>query len=89
MTDRFVVSLVHRRQIGRASFDYTPGGGVYLNDAARTALIKAWEDHKETEVPHRILGRPVGRWAIPSVQATLLARHLRGDLPAYPPFVLP
>ena len=27
--------------------------------------------------------------AIPSVQATLLARHLRGDLPAYPPFVLP
>ena len=89
LTDRFVVSLVRRRQIGPASFDYTPGGGVYLNDDARTALIKAWEDHKETEIAHRILGRPVGRWAIPSVQATLLARHLRGDLPAYPPFVLP
>ena len=89
LTDRFVVSLVRRRQIGRASFDHTPGGGVYLSDDGRTALIKAWEDHKETEVPHRILGRPVGRWAIPSVQATLLARHLRGDLPAYPPFVLP
>lgn len=88
LTDRFVVSLVRRRQIGPASFDYTPGGGVYLSDDARTALIKAWEDHKEAEVPHRILGRPVGRWAIPSVQATLLARHLRGDLPAYPPFVL-
>ena len=89
LTDRFVVSLVRRRQIGPASFDHTPGGGVYLSDDARTVLIKAWEDHKETEVPHRMLGRPVGRWAIPSVQATLLARHLRGDLPAYPPFVLP
>ena len=89
LTDRFVVSLVRRRQIGPASFEHTPGGGVYLNDDARTILIKAWEDHKETEVPHRILGRPVGRWAIPSVQATLLARHLRGDLAAYPPFVLP
>ena len=89
LTDRFVVSLVRRRQIGQASFDHTPGGGVYLSDDGRTVLIKAWEDHKETEVPHRILGRPVGRWAIPSVQATLLARHLRGDLPAYPPFVLP
>ena len=88
-TDRFVVSLVRRRQVGPDSFDYTPGGGVYLGDDARTALIKAWEEHKETEVPHRILGRQVGRWAIPSVQATLLARHLRGDLPAYPPFVLP
>lgn len=89
LTDRFVVSLVRRRQVGSASFDRTPGGGVYLSDDARTALIKAWEDHKETEIPHRILGRPVGRWAIPSIQATLLARHLRGDLPAYPPFVLP
>ena len=88
-TDRFVVSLVRRRQVGPDSFDYTPGGGVYLGDDARTALIKAWEEHKETEVPHPILGRQVGRWAIPSVQATLLARHLRGDLPAYPPFVLP
>ena len=89
LTDRFVVSLVRRRQIASASFDHTPGGGVYLNDEARTALIKAWEDHKETEIPHGLLGRPVGRWAIPSVQATLLARHLRGDLAAYPPFVLP
>ena len=88
LTDRFVVSLVRWRQIGPASFDYTLGGGVYLSDDARTALIRAWEDHKETEIPHRILGRPVGRWAIPSVQATLLARHLRGDIAAYPPFVL-
>ena len=89
LTDRFIVSLIRRRQIGPAGFEYTPGGGVYLRDDARTALIKAWEDHKETEIPHGILGRPVGRWAIPSIQATLLARHLRGDLGAYPPFVLP
>ena len=89
LTDRFVVSLVRRRQIGPANFDYTPGGGVYLNDDARTALIEAWEEYKESETPHRILGRSVGRWAIPSVQATLLARHLRGDLAEYPPFVLP
>ena len=89
LTDRFVVSLVRRRQIAPTSFDRTPGGGVYLNDEARTELIKAWEDHKESEIPHRLLGRSVGRWAIPSVQATLLARHLRGDLATYPPFVLP
>ena len=89
LTDRFIVSLIRRRQIGPTGFEFTPGGGVYLTDDARTALIKAWEDHKETEISHAILGRPVGRWAIPSIQATLLARHLRGDLSAYPPFVLP
>ena len=89
LTDRFVVSLIRRRQVGRESFVYTPGGGVYLTDEGRTHLIKAWEEHKEAEVLHQLFGRPIGRWALPSVQATLLARHLRGDLPAYPPFVLP
>ena len=89
LTDRFVVSLVRRRQVGPNSFVQMPGGGVYLNDEGRTSLIKAWEDHKEKEIYHGVSGRRIGRWALPSVQATLLARHLRGDLPAYPPFVMP
>ena len=84
----FVVSLVRRRQVGTDSFQETPGGGVYLTDEGRTLVIKAWEDHKNQELHHAVTGRQVGRWALPSVQATLLARHLRGDLPAYPPFVL-
>ena len=89
LTDRFVVALVRRRQVAVDSFVHMPGGGVYLSDDGRTRLIKEWEAHKETEIHHQVLGRPIGRWALPSVQATLLARHLRGDLPAYPPFVLP
>ena len=89
LTDRFVVSLIRRRQVDSDSFVRTPGGGVYLSDEGRTSLIKAWEDHKEAEIYHGVSGRQIGRWALPSVQATLLARHLRGDLPAYPPFVMP
>lgn len=88
LTDRFVVTLVRRRQVGIDSFQETPGGGVYLTDEGRTLVIKAWEDHKNQDLYHAVMGRQVGRWALPSVQATLLARHLRGDLPAYPPFVL-
>lgn len=89
MTDRFVVALARRRQIDPQQFTETPGGGVYLTDDGRRRLLALWEEHKNKEVTHKLLGRPVGRWALPSVQATLLARHLRGDLPAYPPFVLP
>ncbi len=88
LTDRFVVSLLRRRQIEADGFVETPGGGVYLSDDGRIRLLKAWERHKEAEMPHAILDRNIGRWALPSVQATLLARHLRGDLPAYPPFVM-
>ena len=81
--------MIRRRQIGPDSFVHMPGGAVYLSDDGRKRLLKAWEEHKETETQHQVLGRAVGRWALPSIQATLLARHLRGDLPAYPPFVLP
>ena len=88
LTDRFLVTLARRRQIRSAGFQEFPGGAVYLSEDGRKTLINAWEEHKESELSHRILGQPVGRWALPSVQATLLARHLRGDLPAYPPFVL-
>ena len=89
VTDRFVVSLVRRRQVGEDSFTRMPGGGVYLSDDGRTSLLGAWEKHKEDEFHHAVCDRRVARWALPSVQATLLARHLRGDLPQYPPFVLP
>ena len=88
LTDRFVVSLIRRKQIGSDDFDHTPGGAVFLTDSGRTRLIEAWEQHKERALSHQLLGRPVERWALPAVQATLLARHLRGDLPAYPPFVM-
>ena len=89
LTDRFVVSLIRRQQVGPDSFVQMPGGGVYLSDEGRTSLIKVWEAHKEAEIYHAISDRQIGRWALPSVQATLLARHLRGDLPAYPPFIMP
>ena len=84
LTDRFVVTLIRRGQVGPSDFVHTPGGGVYLNDAGRGRLISAWEEHKETPLQHALLGRAAGRWALPSIQTTLLARHLRGDLPAYP-----
>ncbi|MCE2558086.1 MAG: CRISPR-associated endonuclease Cas1 [Acidobacteria bacterium] len=88
LADRFVVGLVRRRQIGPGSFVETPGGGVYLTDDGRQSLIEAWERDKDRELQHRLLRRRVERWALPLVQATLLARHLRGDLPAYPAYVL-
>ncbi|MCY3559570.1 MAG: CRISPR-associated endonuclease Cas1 [bacterium] len=87
LVDRFVVTLVRRRQVGPESFVGTPGGAVYLHDDSRTDLIKLWEAHKDADIYHPVVGQSVPRWALPSIQATLLARHLRGDLPVYPPFL--
>ena len=89
LTDRFAVALLKRRQLGADHFVRTPGGAVYIEDEARDVVLRSWEAHKEMPIPHKILRRSVERWALPTVQSTLLARHLRGDLPVYPPFVSP
>ncbi len=88
VTDRFIVSLVRRRQLVGDDFEVVPGGAVYLTEDGRGKLMNLWERHKDDELEHQLIRRPIGRWALPSVQATLLARYLRGDLPDYPPFVL-
>ena len=88
LTDRFVVSSIRRGQITPEHFQETPGGAFYLTDEGRRCLISLWEDHKNTALHHGVLGRPIQRWAIPTAQATLMARWLRGDLPGYPPLLL-
>ena len=89
LTDRFVVSLVRRRQVAADSFVRTPGGAVYLSDDGRTDLIKAWETHKEVEFEHRIAGPP-GRTLGTAIGSGNLALHdiCAATCPAYPPFVI-
>ena len=86
--DRLVVRTIRRHQLGPSDFDTTPGGAVYLSEVGRSQFLRIWEAAKDESVDHRFLGRDVERWALPNIQATLLARHLRGDLGDYPPFVM-
>lgn len=88
VADRLAVRMIARHQVRAEHFLVTPGGACYLTDEGRGHVLNAYEAFKEEETPHRLLGRNVPRWSLPAVQATLLARHLRGDIPAYPPFVL-
>ncbi len=88
LVDRFVVTLIRRGQVSPGAFTVTPGGATYLTEAGRSTVIRAWEHEKNHGAFHSVLGHDVDRWALPSVQATLLARHLRGDLPVYPPYVV-
>lgn len=88
VADRLAVRLIGRHQVRSEHFLLTPGGGCYLTDEGRSTLVRCYEAFKEEEAPHILLGRTVPRWTVPTLQATLLARHLRGDIPAYPPFLM-
>ena len=59
-----------------------------MSEGTRRAVIAEYQKRKRDEVVHPTLGQkcPVGRlWFL---QARIMARYLRGDLPAYVPCLL-
>lgn len=87
VADRLALTLVNRRQLTVDHFEEFPGGAVHLNEEGRRLVIMAYQRRKEETLQHRVLRQKLPLGLVPHVQARLLARHLRGDLPDYPPFL--
>lgn len=88
VADRLALTLINRRQLTRVDFEERPGGAVSLTDTGRKRVVTAYQERKQDEAPHPVLGRKVPVGLVPHLQARLLARHLRGDLEYYPPFLI-
>jgi CRISP-associated protein Cas1 len=86
MADRLALSLFNRRQLRVSDFETRDGGAVLLTDAGRKTVLTAWQDRKKEERKHPFLDETAPLGLVPHLQAQLLARHLRGDLDAYPPW---
>lgn len=84
--DRLALSLVNRKQITGKGFTQKESGGILMDDETRKAVLTEWQEKKKEEIVHPYLKEKIPFGLIPHVQAMLLARHLRGDLDAYPPF---
>ena len=85
LADRLAITLINRGQITTADFDHTASGAVHLSEAGRRTVLKAWQTRKAEEVTHPYLDERITWGLVPHIQARLLARHLRGELDAYPP----
>lgn len=88
IADRLALTLINRGQIGAKDFVEREGGAVLLEGDARKAVVVAWQERKQEELTHPLLEQPVPLGVIPLVQARLLARSLRGEMPEYLPFVI-
>ncbi len=85
--DRLALSLFNRRQLRESDFETRDGGAVMMNDAARKTVLTAWQERKREDRRHDFLDETAPIGLVPHLQALLLARHLRGDLDAYPPWL--
>ena len=86
LCDRLVLTLFHRKQLADAHFEQDEEA-VFLNEKGRRVVLSAWQKRKGETVTHPFLNEKIQIGLIPSAQAMLFARVLRGDLDCYPPFL--
>lgn len=87
MADRFVLTLVNNRMIRPEDFQTQDSGAVLLTEEGRKKFLQAWQERKRDKLTHPYLNEKMSWGMIPYIQALLLARYLRSDLDAYPPFL--
>ena len=86
--ERIALSLLNRKQLTSSDFKREESGAVFLKEEARKTVLTAWQDRKQDEIRHPFLDEKTTVGLLPHLQARLLARHLRGDLDAYPAFLM-
>jgi CRISPR-associated protein Cas1 len=87
LADRLVLSLINRRQLTPDDFNLEPTGAVFLKEDARKTVIRGWAQRKLEEIQHPFLREKMPIGLMLHMQARLLAKHVRGDLDGYPPFL--
>ena len=85
--ERLALSLINRRQLNERDFQVFDNGAVQLKPDARKTVLVTYQERKREQIHNSFLAEKVDIGLLPFVQAQLLARHLRGDLDGYPPFL--
>lgn len=87
MADRFVFSLINKRIINGDGFTIRENCSVEMSDEVRKTVITQWQNKRQEKISHPFLEEKIEWGLVPYVQALLLARTIRKDLDAYPPFM--
>lgn len=85
--DRAILTLINRQQLTPRDFVLHEGDTVTIREDARKLILTHLTERKKEEVTHPLTGRKTPLGLVPHVQARLLAQHLRGDRPHYPPYL--
>ena len=87
LADRLAITLINRQQLGPEHFKEREGGAVEFTEKGRKLVITAYQQRKQENLNHPLLDQNLRIAQMPFIQARVLARHLRGDIPDYVPLV--
>lgn len=86
--DRFVLSLINKRQITVKDFLSQGDNGIVMTEKGKKTFITAWQARKRETIIHPYLNEKIEIGLLPYVQAMLLARYIRQDIDDYPVFLI-
>ncbi len=86
LADRLALAMINRQQIQESHFEVQETGAVLLKDSGRRVVLAAWQQRKKEEVSHPFLKKKVPLGLVFSLQARILAKTIRGELPHYVPY---
>lgn len=87
LADRLAITLINRQQVGPEHFNEREGGAVEFTEKGRKLVITAYQQRKQESINHPLLDQTLRIAQLPFIQARVLARHLRGDIPTYVPLI--
>jgi CRISPR-associated protein Cas1 len=87
VADRLALSLINLGQVKPKGFETRESGAVLMEDETRKEVILSYQKRKQEEVEHPFLQEKMALGLLWYAQALLLARHIRGDLDGYPPYI--
>jgi CRISP-associated protein Cas1 len=89
VVDAMVLATINRRVLGPEDFVQEPiSGAVALTDAGRKLFLRAYEQKKQSDFKHPVLGHKCSYQEAFVIQGRLLAKYLMGEIEIYPPLVL-
>lgn len=86
--DRFVLSLINKKQITVKDFLFQGDKGVVLTDKGKKTFISVWQSRKREVITHPYFNEKVEIGLLPYAQAMLMARYIRQDIDDYPVFLI-
>lgn len=87
LCDRFVLSLINRKQVTKDDFTKDDDGNIILSDKCRRTVISEWQTRKKTEVYVEEVNEKIEIGLIPFVQAMMISEYLRNERESYKPFI--
>lgn len=87
IADRFALSLVNNRRIAENDFRIHVGGATLLTDEGRKKFLVYWQQRKKDEIEHGFLEEKIPLGLLFFIQASIMAKRLRGEIDGYAPHV--